>query len=231
MADRAPNRPATARAARRRRPGRPAQEPGGPDVRDRLLEAAGALFAQRGFNEVPIREIARAAGVTPAMIHYYFEDKQGLYDAMLQRALARILERVRTVTAAGGGGSDGIAGLLEVVVGALAAEPWIPPLILREVLSEEGRFRERFIEGYASQIAQLVPALVRREIEAGRFRASLDPKLAFVSLIGMTAFPFVARPVIERVLGLTYDDAFRRRFIDHTRRLFVEGSGARGSST
>jgi hypothetical protein len=52
----------------------------------------------------------------------------------------------------------------------------------------------------------------------------LDPRLAFLSLMGMAVFPFVARPVVERVLGIDYDDAFARRFADHTRDLFVNGA-------
>jgi AcrR family transcriptional regulator len=192
-------------------------------VRDRLLDAASALFARRGYAAVPIREIARSAGVTSAMVHYYFGDKRALYHEMLERALGRVLERVRRVVAERTGGEAGLVGLLEVVQGALAADPWIPPLVLREVLSEEGRFRERFVEIYASQLARIVPGLIESEIRAGRFRADLDPRLAFLSFVALMAFPFVARPVIERALGIDYDADFPARLAAHSRRLFLEG--------
>lgn len=227
--------PRSPRAARssgertpRRRPGRPSGRARGPAVREALIEEAGRLFARHGYTAVPLRRIARAAGVTPAMVHYYFGDKQGLYDAMLEHALARVLARVRAVMGGGVARGEELAALLGVMVETLGAEPWIPQLVLREVLSEEGRFRERFVRGYASQLAEMVPGLVRREIAAGRFRADLDPALGFVSLMGMTAFPFAARPVLERVLGLAYDDAFLRRFREHTLRLFLEGAAPRG---
>jgi AcrR family transcriptional regulator len=192
-------------------------------VRDRLLDAASALFARRGYAAVPIREIARSAGVTSAMVHYYFGDKRALYHEMLERALGRVLERVRRVVAERTGGEAGLVGLLEVVQGALAADPWIPPLVLREVLSEEGRFRERFVEIYASQLARIVPGLIESEIRAGRFRADLDPRLAFLSFVALMAFPFVARPVIERALGIDYDADFPARLAAHSRRMFLEG--------
>lgn len=192
-------------------------------MRAALLDAAGALFARHGYTAVPLRRIARAAGVTPAMVHYYFGDKQGLYDAMLEDALTRLLARVRRVTAGGVAPGQEVEALLGVLVETLGSEPWIPQLVVREVLFEEGRFRERFVRGYASQIAELLPGLVRREIAAGRFRGDLDPVLAFVSLVGMTVFPFAGRPVLERVLGFAYDDAFLARLRDHTLRLFLEG--------
>jgi TetR/AcrR family transcriptional regulator len=223
VAPRPSHLPSRTRKRRARRPGRPDADSGHPEVREALLQAAGRLFAAHGYRAVSLREIAQDAGVTPAMIHYYFGDKQGLYDAMLEEVFARVLQRVRGALSGKTGLGDGLPDLLEVLTSTFAAEPWLPGLMIREVFSEEGRFRERFIDAYASQMAALLPALVQREIAAGRFRDDLDPRLAFVSLLGMTVFPFVARPVVERVLGLKYDERSRRVFAEHTRRIFMEG--------
>ena len=210
--------------ASRRPPGRPARGEEGPGVREALLEAARSLFAARDFRAVSLREIAAEAGVSPAMVHYYFGDKTGLFDALLDATFSGLLERIREAQAEHGSGDVG--ALLEILVGTIGAEPWIPRLLIREVLSDEGPFRERFIERYASQVAAIIPALVARGQQDGDFRSDLDPRLAFASLVGMTVFPFAARPVLERVLGLEYDEEFRRRFVEHTRRLFVEGTRA-----
>lgn len=203
----------------RRSPGRPAGE-AATEVREALLEAAGRLFAEYGADGVSLRRVAEGADVTPAMIHYYFGGKDGLCDALLEHAFARLLERVRGVVAAG----RPLADVLDVLVGAFGRDPWIPVLMVREVLSEGGRFRERFISGYASQMAELLPGLVSDGIDAGRYRTDLDPQLAFLSLMGMIVMPFVARPVTEPVLGLDYDEAFLQRFAAHTHRLFMVGA-------
>jgi len=222
----------------RRQPGRPPAAALS-EARTALLEAASRLFAAHGADAVSLRRVAEEAGVTPAMVHYYFGGKEGLYDALLERAFARVLDRVRAVIdvapdekADASDASDPsepserLAALLEVLVGTFAAEPWIPTLVVREVLSEGGRFRDRFIADYASHMAELLPGLIRTEVARGRFRADLDPSLAFLSLMGMTIMPFVARPVIERVLGTEYDRPFLQAFAEHTRRLFLEGAGS-----
>jgi AcrR family transcriptional regulator len=220
--------PSTRPGQHRRGPGRPTERDGGRDVREALLEVAGQLFSERGVNEVSLRELGRAAGVTPAMVHYYFGDKQGLYEALLERALSRVLVRVREIVAADGEGIDEIADLLRVVVGQLSSERWIPSLIIREVIADTGRFRERFIRDFASQIARIVPEVLGRELAAGRLRQDLDLPLTFVSLLGMMAWPFAARPVLERVLGLDFEaEDFAERFSEHTRRLFLEGARPR----
>jgi TetR/AcrR family transcriptional regulator, regulator of cefoperazone and chloramphenicol sensitivity len=53
------------------------------ETRDRLLEAAGRLFAERGFKDVSIREICKEANANIAAVNYYFRDKAGLYRELL----------------------------------------------------------------------------------------------------------------------------------------------------
>src|SRR5688572_33401875 len=78
-------RQVTARKSRQR-PRGPGRPTGDDAVRSALLEAARQRFLARGFAAVSIREVAAAAGATPAMIRYYFGDKLGLYRAMLDEA-------------------------------------------------------------------------------------------------------------------------------------------------
>src|SRR5215510_16045875 len=53
--------------------------------RDRILDAAEELFASKGFNATSTRLIARQAGVNIALLYYYFESKEGLYRALMER--------------------------------------------------------------------------------------------------------------------------------------------------
>ena len=146
-----------------RRPGRPSEQDGSRDVRETLLEVAGQLFSERGVNEVSLRELGRAADVNPAMVHYYFGDKQGLYEALLERALQRLLGRAREIVATNREGIEEIADLLQVMVETLSSERWIPSLIIREVIADTGRYRERFIRDFASQMVRIVPEMLARE--------------------------------------------------------------------
>src|SRR5690349_16469357 len=66
----------------------PPRERNAAATKQRLLDAAEEEFAARGFAGARLRDISLAAGVQPALIHHYFADKQGLYRAVLDRALA-----------------------------------------------------------------------------------------------------------------------------------------------
>jgi AcrR family transcriptional regulator len=68
-----------------RGPGRrPGRRPGVSDTRGQILTAARAIFAEKGFDKATIRGIARAAGVDPALVHHYFDTKEGVFVAAMR---------------------------------------------------------------------------------------------------------------------------------------------------
>ncbi len=91
---------------------RTGRRPGRSGTREAILEAARGAFAQVGYDRATIRDIATAAGVDPALVHHYFDDKEGLFIA----AMALPLEPERIVAAVTDGDPDGagerIASLL-----------------------------------------------------------------------------------------------------------------------
>jgi AcrR family transcriptional regulator len=62
------------------------------ETRERLLQSAKQLFADRGFRNVTVREICRDAHANVAAVNYHFGDKLGLYRAVLQSAIDRMHE-------------------------------------------------------------------------------------------------------------------------------------------
>lgn len=81
--------------------GRPARAPAvAVEMREHLLDHAEAHFSRHGFHGVTIREVARTAHVDPALVHYYFDSKRGLFDAVfLRRAAVVNDERIRSMQA------------------------------------------------------------------------------------------------------------------------------------
>jgi len=198
-------------------------------VRESLLEAARRLFLARGFAAVSIREIAAEAGATAAMIHYYFGDKLGLYRAMLEAASGPFRAALEHMRSRGAESEIGIAALIHLYMRTLAANPWVPQLIVQEVLAEGGRFRTQFIEQFAGRLAPMFVEVLGREQAAGRLRADVDPRLAAVSAISLCVFPFVSLPITSRVLGLSVVGESLERLAEHTARVFLEGLGPQRS--
>lgn len=68
-----------------------------PSTRDRILDAATILFADKGFDGVSTRELARAVGVSIATLHYHIGAKQDLYNEVVQRLNATEDRLVRSL--------------------------------------------------------------------------------------------------------------------------------------
>ena len=63
--------------------------------RDQILDAANALFAERGYEEVSVEDIASSAGVTRGLVHHYFGGRRDVYLALLERLDAVRAESLR----------------------------------------------------------------------------------------------------------------------------------------
>jgi AcrR family transcriptional regulator len=204
-----------------RGPGRPA----GDDrrqVRERLLETALALFTRHGFDGVSMRRLAREAGATPAMIHYYFGDKHGLFRALLEEVLAPRLDELESLA---GKRPVTLAEFMGVFISMFAEHPWIPPLVFREVVDGPVDVRRRFAQRMVGRVFPILTGALAAETDAGTVRDDLDPVAVVISVMSLCVYPFLARPMIEAGLGERIDEAFVSRWRTHAVRLLYEGIG------
>ena len=215
---------ATARKAQAkampRGPGRPRAVSG--DPRARLLDAAVALFSKHGVAATPLRAIAQKAKVTPAMLHYYFGNRDQLIDALASERISPLVQALGARMAAVGEDSRALVhGFVHAVGATVAANPWLPPLWVREVLGEGGALRERLVGG---AIQHTAPALRDRIVQLqkrGALNTDLDPRLLVVSLIGLTLFQHAAAPIWRRLFAA--DDVTADAMTRHTLALLDRG--------
>jgi AcrR family transcriptional regulator len=185
-----------------RRPGRPSGGVGGAEQRARLIEAALALFARQGIVDTSLAAIAREAGVTPAMVHYYFKTRDQLIDVLID-------ERFVPLRATFGGlfeqhRDDPVAALTAlaqrfVTVGQ--EHPWFPPLWVREVISEGGMLRQRMHERFGRENQEKAYEAIARWQREGRLNAALEPSLLFQSLMGLTLLPLATAQMWRDDIG------------------------------
>jgi TetR/AcrR family transcriptional regulator len=207
-----------------RKPGRPPT--GNVDQRERLLDAAAMSFAEGGIAATSLRALSRDTGVTPAMWNYYFGSRDRLVDAVVNERLIPVLEaqKARLAHLA----DRDCASLIQAFVRGLHAtvdqHPWLPGLWVREVLSEGGQLRTVFTDRFASELPQPLARRFAQGQADGELNPALDPRLLFVSLIGLTMVPFAAAPVWRRVFDA--DDIDSSDMLNHTLALLTRGIGA-----
>jgi AcrR family transcriptional regulator len=195
------------------------------DVRQALIDAARLLFLERGFERTTARQIAAAAHTTPAMINYYFTDKAGLFQTMLEQTIAPLRELLTHNVGSDAGKLDP-ATLMTMQMRLVAANPWIASIVLHEVLAQPGRLRPMFIRDVAGRHMPLLANLMEQGKRSGQFRADLNAQFAALSFISLCIFPFLARAVVEPVFGMQLDAQNVDAYIEHTTRLLLRGIAA-----
>jgi AcrR family transcriptional regulator len=190
-----------------RRRGRPEQH-NTDDLQQRLLQVAEELFAAQGFSGTSVREIAVAAGVNPALVSYYFGSKLGLMKAVFDQALQPLAAAIAELAE---GPKAGPEQLIDVMFSVSEDHPALLPLMAREVLLPGGSLQEDFAERYAPRLGGRFPALLAREQAEGRLAKDADPQCLAMLILSMGMFPFIARSLAEKQLGLAYDQDGRQR--------------------
>jgi TetR/AcrR family transcriptional regulator len=204
-----------------RKPGRPPAD--GVDQRERLLDLAIAGFAEHGIAATSQRALARHAGVTPAMLNYYFGSKQRLIQAAVDERLLPLLDglKQRVAQHASDDCIDLIGQFVRGMHVMIESHPWLPGLWVREVLSEGGQLRSVFTERVANEIPRPLAKRFARGQADGELNPALDPRLLFTSLIGLTMLPFAAAPVWRKVFDA--DEIDSSDMLAHTLALLTEG--------
>ncbi|MFC5577486.1 TetR/AcrR family transcriptional regulator [Lysobacter niabensis] len=209
----------TTKTPRKRTPGRPAGD--GPDLRSRVLDAAITCVVSQGVAATSLRAIAREAHVTPALLHYYFGDKEQLITALVQERLMPAFAVVRESVLGGDGDVAGlVAGFVRGMGEMIAQHPWLPALWVREVLCEGGALREIVFERMAPMPVMLAQRFAAAQAQ-GQINPELDPRLLVISLVGLTLFPAAGAPIWRRIFDASDIDADALR--DHTVALLDRG--------
>lgn len=173
-----------ARSAAPRAPARPAAAP---DARQRLLEAALALFAEQGYSGTSTRAIAQSAGTNLAAIRYYFGDKQGLYRAAVLEPLGAPQDGIPRYSDPGLSLREALVGFFATFVEPLqrgAVLEQTMRLHLREMVDRSELWRIEIERGIAQSHQALAQVLMRH---LGLRRADDElHRLAFaISALGM----------------------------------------------
>lgn len=168
-----------------------------------ILEAAEEEFLLKGFDGARTTAIAERAGVTHAMLHYYFRTKEQLFERIVAKITGLVAQ---TVLAAMG---DPCKPIVERILSGVAshfdlvaAHPLLPRFFLNEVVLRPERYRlldDALRERVATLFTQLQAEADRAAVE-GEMEA-VDVRQLFVSIVSLNVFPFLALPFAELLLG------------------------------
>jgi AcrR family transcriptional regulator len=170
----------------------------GEQTGERILDAAEALFAQRGYEGTSLREIARQAGIKQPGLYNYFENKQALYAAVLDRALAPMadamhIELSRTKP------KEIQTTLAAVMTDILLEHPKMAALFQRALQGEDAsignRLIRRWLDRLFTQAIDTMQAIGFKDVDR------TDLAIQTIAMFNLTTGYFLSQGIFEMIVG------------------------------
>lgn len=189
-------------------------------ARDRIMRAAEALFAERGFEATSIGEIALRAHVNRALLYYYFEHKEDLYHQILQEGVEKLREVVLATVDTTSSARDAIRTFLTQYLQIAHANPGLVRIVYREIVgAQRGDQESRALVQQFMQTITQIEDVIKRGVQTGEL-VSPDTRRSVYLLFGMANI-FVTLTYLEQVSYPTDE------IVEHILQTFFDGHGKR----
>lgn len=170
---------------------------------ERILQAAQQEFMRKGYAGARTTAIAEAAGVTHAMLHYYFRTKENLFSRMVVEKID-MLSQALTISLGNDDEpfAESLTGAITTHFKFLRANPELPHFIVAEVFYNQELLqiiKDKFIRVIAGIVARL-----QQKIDAAVARGECRPLAArdlLFDIVALNIFPILGMPVVENMLG------------------------------
>jgi AcrR family transcriptional regulator len=157
------------------------------DKRPRLVAAASAVFAEKGYASTRVADIAERAEVGKGTVYEYFASKEELLFAVFESINQDIAERMDEAVAEGGSSGDQLERLLEIGAAVAVEQHDLQPVVLDFWAASRGRdFEEKYRDQVVSSYAfyrSMVSNFVHKGQERGEFRTDVDVDALATALV------------------------------------------------
>jgi TetR/AcrR family transcriptional regulator len=187
-----------------------------------ILEAARKVFMQKGFAAARMCEIAETAGINQALLHYYFRNKDRLFSVVFEQQSHHFYSNIISILQSDMPFFEKLRQMIAKEIEKISAAPYMPMFILNEMHSNPKRMQCNGSVDRNSHFFKTFSDLVEQEYEAGRIR-KVCPKQLFLSIMGITMFPFLAKPMLQMALeidGLSFEELMQER-VEHASDLII----------
>lgn len=191
------------------------------DTERKILDAARTVFVRRGTAGARMQEIAEEAGVNQALLHYYFRSKDGLAIAVFRETAGRLIPSALGVLGSDDPLEQKVERFVHLYIDTVRQNPFIPGYIIAELHHHPERltalvaqFAGAPASGARPPFLQRLAAQIAERVDAGTMRP-IKPEDLLVNLLALCVFPFLARPLLDTVVGMD-EEAFAR-FLDARR--------------
>ena len=187
-----------------------------------ILEAAEREFLNKGFEAAKTTKIASLAGVTHAMLHYYYRTKENLFNMVFDQKVNILIESLHPLFH-----NPDLPLLERITIGIethfnfIAANPGLPRFIINELITKS-KHKEIFIAKFGSTAQPLIKRLqceIDKEVARGTIHP-IDAITLLLDIASLNVFVFAALPLLRPLCSSFYKD--EKEFLEVRKKENVE---------
>jgi TetR/AcrR family transcriptional regulator len=167
----------------------------------RILFAAQKVFLKKGMDGARMQDIADEAGINKALLHYYFRSKEKLFETIFTEVANTFLPKLASIL----GSDESVFAKIELFckeyISQIIETPYVPIFVLNEINKQPKAFLDKILKGRQLPISVFVKQL-EKEVKLGKIKP-IQPLQLLLNILSLCLFPFVARPMLQHVSGLS----------------------------
>ncbi len=192
-------------------------------AREQLLSAASQIMRDGDTINLSLSELSLRAGLNSALVKYYFGNKSGLMQALLDRDMGNIVSSLSALVAKDMQPEDKLRRHIGAVIDTYYAYPYLNRLLMQMVRDSAPAEAGRIAELYLKPIAVAYERLIKEGVTAGKFR-DIDPQMFYFTVTGAADRFFSARLVLRHCYDQEdISEPLRDQYREHTIDLIMRG--------
>jgi TetR/AcrR family transcriptional regulator len=176
------------------------------ETEDLIRNSARKVFTEKGFSGARMQDIADAAGINRALLHYYFRSKERLFEVIFDEAFNRFLGTVQPIMFADIPLFEKIEQLVEAEIALCEANPCNAMFIMHEMMQNPAIMERRNVTKLYKSFLESFSVSLQDEYKAGRI-VKTDAEQLFLHIISLILFPFIGRAYVQKAFDLD-DEAY-----------------------
>lgn len=175
---------------------------------EKILAAARKVFTTKGKAGARMQDIADEAGINKALVHYYFRDKDKLFEVVFLAEAQKFFPKINAIFNSDAALFEKIENFVNEYIDEMQENPYLPWFVMNELHRDPDQFMYRIWGKDNLPRPKRFLEQIEKEVKKGKIK-KIDPVHLLLNLLSMTIFPFVARPMITRNLRLS-ESRFRQ---------------------
>ena len=175
---------------------------------EKILAAARNVFTTKGMAGARMQDIANEAGINKALLHYYFRDKDKLFETIFIAEAQRFFPKINIIFQSDTPLFEKIENFVNEYIDEMQENPYLPWFVMNEINRDPEQFMYRVWGKDNLPKPGKFLEQIEKEIKKGTIKR-FNPVHLLMNLLSLTIFPFVARPMMTRNLHLS-DLQFRK---------------------